>query len=124
MRDIQYKKMFWMNVVLSTFYVFGCLFYFIGINDNSYRVNVFEIICDLFFVITPVFTVIAFYKSIFVGTSLILNIFTSVIYIGFVGSMLTIKLGSIIDLITMLVVSIPFLVNVKVLYKIRCLKES
>ena len=119
MKELQYKKMFWMNVVLSSFYGLTGLFYFFGMNDNSYRVNFIEIISDLFFVITPIFTVITFFKSTFVKTSLILNILTSVVYIGLVGSTIIMGLSSMSDLIVLSVVSLPFLINVKVLYKIR-----
>lgn len=121
--QMKHKKMFWLNVVLSIFYVLACAAYFLS-NGNSYRVNLLEIISDFFFLITPIVTAVTFYKSILVRTSLILNSFTSLIYIALVGFVLIEGLGSIFDWVTLLIIAAPFLVNVKQLYGLKRLNPS
>jgi hypothetical protein len=116
--NIIYKKTFWMNVGLSIFSILGCLvyvFFLMGIEV----VNKFEVVFDFFFLVTPILTVITFYKNekgLINTISLVLNSIVLVIY-----SMFVLRIGhiSVDSLLSLLIWSIPFIINVKQLRELR-----
>ena len=118
MNQIQYKKTFWMNVGLSTFSILACLvyvFFLLGIE----AVNKFEVIFDFFFLVTPISTVITFYKNekgLINTISLVLNSIVLVIYCLF---LIRLRHNSVDSLLGLLIWSTPFIINVKQLYKLR-----
>lgn len=118
MNNIICKKTFWLNVGLSTFSVLGCLFY-LFFQMGIEVVNKFELIFDFFFLVTPLTTVITFYKNqkgLINTVSIILNIIVLIIY-----SMFVLRIGhiSVESLATLFVWSIPFIINVKQLRELR-----
>ena len=118
MNNIIYKKTFWLNVGLSIFSVIGCIFY-LFFEMGIEVINKFEVIFDFFFLVTPITTVITFYnngKGLINTVSIVLNIIVLVIY-----SMFVLRVGhiSIESLSTMFILLIPFVINVKQLYKLR-----
>lgn len=118
MNQIQYKKTFWMNVGLSTFAILACLFYVFFLMGIEV-VNKFEVIFDFFFLVTPISTVITFYKNekgLINTISLFLNSIVLVIYCLFI---IRLRHNSADSLLGLLIWSIPFIINVKQLRELR-----
>ena len=118
MNNIIYKKTFWMNVGLSIFSILGCLYYLI-FEMGIEVVNKFEVIFDFFFLITPITTVIVFYKNekgLLNTLSILLNIIVLVIYFLFFWKL---RHESITSLSVMFLWMIPFIINLKQLRELR-----
>ena len=118
MKNITYKKTFWMNVGLSIFSILGCLFYLLFMMGIEV-INKFDVIFDFFFLVASIMAVITFYKNekaLINTASLVLNIIILVIFSLFI---IRLRHNSVESLLTLFVWSIPFIINVKQLRELR-----
>lgn len=118
MNNITFKKTYWMNVGLSIFSILGCIFY-LFFQMGLDVINKFEVVFDFFFLVTPITTVIAFYKNgkgLINTFSIVLNIIVLVIYCLFFWNL---RHESISSLSVMFLWMIPFIINLKQLRELR-----
>ncbi len=119
MNKIIYKKTFWMNIVLSVFFLLG-MFFFLFINIDYVEARLSEKAFNVLISLTPILTAITLYKNdtkLLFKLTFILNIVVSVTVILFLIK--AFKHQSIDMIIFMLAWLVPFLINVTQLNKIR-----
>jgi len=83
MKNIVYKKTFWMNICLSLFCVLGLLIFFF-VNIDYVEVKLPEKIINILFTITPILTAISLYRNdqgALLKLSLTLNVCVAIIVI-------------------------------------------
>lgn len=119
MNDVKYKKIFWMNFVLSIFFFLCSAFYFF-LNIDYVEASLFGKFFNLTLLATPIFTLITLYKNdtkflckIALALNVILSITLIALLIRAIGN------HSIDKIIVMLVFLTPFLINVKQLNTLR-----
>lgn len=119
LKTIRYKKTFWMNIVLSVFFLLG-MFFFLFVNIDYVEARLSEKVFNVLLSLTPILTAISFYKNntkLLFRMTFVLNIIVSIA----IGLFLikAFKHQSIDMIIFMLVWIVPFLINVIQLNKVR-----
>lgn len=119
MSNINYKKTFWMNIVLSMFSLLGCVFFFF-LNIAYIEARLSEKILNLTLLLAPSLTAIALYKNdkkLLYTLAFALNILLSIMLLFFL--LRAIQHKSLDSTIIMLIFSAPFLITLFQLDKIR-----
>lgn len=108
-----------MNVVLSIFATFGA-FMFFWVNIDYVEIRLYEKVFNILFWMTPVITMATLYKNdknILLTLSLILNLVFSLVF-GYYALNL-IYIHHYLVIIPMLIVMIPFGINIKQLVRMK-----
>ncbi len=116
MKHIEYKKTFWMNLVASLFTILGAFMFLY----EYLEVSKYEKVFNALFWMTPLITMATLYKndkSILLTLSLLLNLVFSLFFGYFALNFIYIHQYLVI--IPMLIVMIPFGINLKQLLKMR-----
>lgn len=111
-----YKKTFWMNVVLSVLFTFGCFIFFF-FNIDYVEVRPSEKILNVISWITPILTAITLYNGNLQKLSLIFNALVLVILSLF--TLRAIYHYPEYSVITGLIWMLPFVINVKELKELN-----
>lgn len=121
MNHIKFKKTFWMNVVLTILAAFGCfMFFFINIDYVEARPS--EKILNVLTLVTPILTMVTFYKGLLQKVSLIFNILLLVTLALF--TLRAVYHYPDYSISTGLIWMAPFLINVKKLRELNSVKNA
>ena len=119
MNDVKYKTIFWMNLVLSIFFMLCSAFYFF-VNIDYVEASLFGKIFNLTLLFTPIFTIITIYKNdtnllcrIAFALNVILSITILVLLIRAIAN------NSLDKMIVVLLFLTPFIINSIQLNKMR-----